>query len=172
MKLRKKEVSEEKNSTDIFKLVFRTLHPEVSFGTVFLLEPDDQIRSFLKRAFDLHNITCSDFSSGEELIKGLDFFPFPILRDKRVGYVIILDITSNETNGYELCKMIKLNPELKDLPVFFIVSEFSEIEKHLEETKANNYIIKPFHFKDLLHIIAKYLYKEDSYYYQIIGMEE
>lgn len=173
MKLRKKKTSKEESSTDIFTLVFRTLHPDVSFGTVFLLEPDERIRSCLIASFDLHNILYKGFSISKEILEALEPLKSLIrLEDNfKVGYVIILDITSPQINGYDLCKMIKSNPDLNYLPVILIASELSELEKHIGEAKADGYILKPFYFKDLLNTIAKYLYRDDSYYHPILGME-
>ena len=63
--------------------------------------------------------------------------------------VILLDIILPDFSGYEICKKIKSNPKWKDIPVFFFTTIFGfEVAKHLAETKADGYILKPFNFSD------------------------
>jgi CheY-like chemotaxis protein len=63
--------------------------------------------------------------------------------------VILLDIILPDFSGYEICKQIKSNPKWKDIPVFFFTTiPGSEVERHMEETGADGYILKPFSFSD------------------------
>jgi len=57
-------------------------------------------------------------------------------------------------SGYDMCKIIKSDPDLKNIPVIFLTARpASEVEKRLEETKADGYILKP--FKEFLNSITK-----------------
>ncbi len=63
--------------------------------------------------------------------------------------VIFLDIRLPDVNGFELCKKIKQNEVYKNIPLYFLTAiPKSEIEKKLEETGADGYILKPFDFSD------------------------
>ena len=71
--------------------------------------------------------------------------------------LILLDINLPDLSGYDLCKMIKSNKNLKDIPVYLLTAiPVSEVEKKLEETKVEGYILKPFDFSDF-EILFEYL---------------
>jgi CheY-like chemotaxis protein len=63
--------------------------------------------------------------------------------------VILLDIILPDLSGYDICKTIKTDNEYKKIPVYFLTAiSASEVEKHIQETKADGYILKPFNFAD------------------------
>lgn len=76
-----------------------------------------------------------------------------ILETKRPA-LIISDIIMPEMNGYEFCKSVKSNPDIKDIPVILLTSLSSahDIVKGLE-CGADNFIRKPYEAKYLLQRI-------------------
>lgn len=72
-------------------------------------------------------------------IKGLD------LIYKELPSLILLDVIMPEMDGYEVCKKIKEDPLIKDIPVIFVTSlvEMDNEEKGLK-LGAIDYITKPF----------------------------
>lgn len=63
--------------------------------------------------------------------------------------VILLDLLLPDLSGYDICKTIKSDPEYKGIPVFFLTAiSGSEVEKQLDSTRADGYILKPFNFSD------------------------
>lgn len=63
--------------------------------------------------------------------------------------LILLDIILPDINGYDICKTIKSDDQYKDIPVYFLTAiAGSEVEKNLEDTEADGYILKPFNFSD------------------------
>jgi putative two-component system response regulator len=75
--------------------------------------------------------------------------------------IILLDIDMPEMNGYEAIKILKSNPETKDIPVIFLTAK-SESENELEGLSlgAIDYITKPFHPALLLKRIEVHLLVE------------
>lgn len=64
--------------------------------------------------------------------------------------LILLDINMPEMNGYEVCKILKENDKLKEIPVIFI----SALTETLDKVKAFcvggvDYITKPFQFEEV-----------------------
>lgn len=59
--------------------------------------------------------------------------------------LIILDVAMPEMDGYEVCKILKGNPETKDIPIIFI-SAFDEPEDIVKgfSMGGEDYITKPF----------------------------
>lgn len=115
---------------------------------ILLIEDDLATIRLLTSYFESKGYTCLGVISGT---KGLEELRnnFPKL--------ILLDIILPDYSGYEICKMIKSDPKLKNIPVFILTAiPGSEVEKHMKEIKADGIILKPFDFSDF-EIIFKYL---------------
>jgi len=54
-----------------------------------------------------------------------------------------------DLSGYDICKTIKSDKDWNQIPVYFLTAiSGSEVRKHLNETKADGYVLKPFNFSD------------------------
>jgi two-component system sensor histidine kinase/response regulator len=77
--------------------------------------------------------------------------------------IILLDINMPGMNGFEVCKRIRLNPDLNNVPVIFLSAE-SERESILKgfEFGAQDYITKPFDSRELLVRVRTHLALKES----------
>jgi len=83
-----------------------------------------------------------------------------LLRNSIKPKVVLTHITLPDMSGYDMCKIIKSDPDLKNIPVIFLTARpASEVEKRLEETKADGYILKPFKPNDFDRVF-KFYHKE------------
>lgn len=59
--------------------------------------------------------------------------------------IILMDVRMPRMTGYEACKVMKQNPDLKDIPVVFLSAkgQEAEIQQGLE-AGAEEYLLKPF----------------------------
>ena len=59
--------------------------------------------------------------------------------------LILMDVRMPRMTGYEACKVMKANPDLKDIPVVFLYAkgQESEIQQGLD-VGAEAYLLKPF----------------------------
>jgi CheY-like chemotaxis protein len=59
--------------------------------------------------------------------------------------IILMDVRMPRMTGYEACKLMKQNPELKDIPVVFLSAkgQEAEIQQGLD-AGAEDYLLKPF----------------------------
>jgi len=87
---------------------------------------------------------------------------FSLLKNN-VPAIILLDIDMPEMNGYEAIKILKSNPETKDIPVIFLTAK-NESENELEGLSlgAIDYITKPFNPALLLKRIEVHLLLENQ----------
>jgi CheY-like chemotaxis protein len=113
---------------------------EASEYDVLLIEDDLPTIRLIKSFFESRGVICKGAISGtkgfEELVSSSP-------------KLILLDIILPDVSGYELCKRIKENDEFKDIPIYFLTAiPETEVEKKLEETGADGYILKPFDFSD------------------------
>jgi CheY-like chemotaxis protein len=72
--------------------------------------------------------------------------------------MIFMDIILPDIDGFELCKSIKDNKNLRKIPVYYITClQEDEVKKRMEDTKADGYIIKPFEYDDIVNLINEYI---------------
>lgn len=65
--------------------------------------------------------------------------------------LILLDVVMPEINGFEVCKIIKENPDNKDIPIIFLTgkSQVDDVVKGFQ-IGAIDYITKPFESEELI----------------------
>jgi twitching motility two-component system response regulator PilG len=72
--------------------------------------------------------------------------------------LILLDIMLPKVNGYQICQIIRRNPEYKHIPVVMLSGKdgvFDKVRGRL--VGATEYITKPFEPRDLLRVVQKYV---------------
>lgn len=115
---------------------------------ILLIEDDLATIRLVTSYFESKGYSCKGVISGKKGIEELKT-SFPKL--------ILLDIILPDLSGYELCKMIKDDTKYKEIPVYLLTAiPGSEVEKKMDETKADGYILKPFDFSDF-NVVFKYL---------------
>jgi len=107
---------------------------------VLLVEDDLATIRLIKSYFESKGFKCKGVVSGS---KGLEEL------GNAIPKLILLDIILPDLSGYDICKTIKSDKEYKNIPVYFLTAiSGSEVEKNLDETNADGYILKPFNFSD------------------------
>ncbi|MDR2755863.1 MAG: response regulator [Planctomycetaceae bacterium] len=83
------------------------------------------------------------------------------LLENNTPALILLDVDMPEMNGYETIKILKENPETKDIPVIFLTGK-TDTENEIEglDLGAIDYIVKPFMPSLLLKRIEVHLLVE------------
>jgi twitching motility two-component system response regulator PilH len=72
--------------------------------------------------------------------------------------IVVLDIIMPRMNGYEVCRKIKMDPAMQNLPVVMCSSKTEEFDRYWGMKQgADAYIAKPFQAKELLSTIQKLL---------------
>ena len=115
---------------------------------ILIIEDDDATIIVLKAFFKIKGYSCLSASNGTKGLNLLNTF-FP--------KIILLDILLPDIKGYGICKQIKSNEKLRDIPVFYIsaLPEY-DTKEIFEETQANGYFLKPFNFSEF-EILFTYL---------------
>ena len=103
---------------------------------ILIAEDDPDIRELV--AFTLrfagHEVVAA--SNGEEAVQ---------LAGREFPDLILMDVRMPRMTGYDACRVMKANSELKDIPVVFLSAkgQESEIQAGLE-AGAEEYLLKPF----------------------------
>lgn len=75
--------------------------------------------------------------------------------------LILLDIMIPDLNGFEVCKIVRQEPRLADIPIIMLTACNSEIDRVLGlEIGANDYVTKPFSPRELVLRVEKQLQKK------------
>jgi DNA-binding response OmpR family regulator len=72
--------------------------------------------------------------------------------------LVILDWMMPEMSGIEICKSVKADDELREIPVFLLTAKGQDTDRQIGlQCGASMYITKPFSPKALLEIVSKVL---------------
>ncbi|GAA1935313.1 response regulator [Nocardioides marmoribigeumensis] len=117
--------------------------------TVVLAEDDVDIRDLVQIVLEGLDLTVTAVGNGAEALAEC----------RRVKpRLLLLDITMPIMNGLEVCREVRADPELKDVPVILMTAraQASDVQAGME-AGADTYIIKPFgpielreHVEDIL----------------------
>lgn len=70
--------------------------------------------------------------------------------------LIILDWMMPELSGIDLCKLIKADPELKDIPIFMLTAKGQDSDEQQGfQCGVSRYITKPFSPRSLLEMVQE-----------------
>lgn len=127
---------------------------------ILLIDDDSTTIHLLTKWFASKGYSCKGVESGDEGIQKLR---------NNGPKIVLLDIKLPGINGYEICKIIKSDNDLKHVPVFLLTGfPGFEVENHMEETQADGYILKPFNFSDfdvIFDILKRFKIKEENLNY-------
>ncbi|MFO7831385.1 MAG: response regulator [Desulfuromonadaceae bacterium] len=72
--------------------------------------------------------------------------------------LIILDVIMPNKNGFQVCRSLKRDPDLKDIPIIITTSKAGESDKFWGKKQgADEYIVKPYEPMDILLAVKKYV---------------
>lgn len=115
---------------------FRALKKQEEPKTILVVDDDETMRNALKRIFESEGLRVLLAADGTQLSQVLDESPLEL---------IVLDIGLPWINGFELCKLMKENPDIKNIPLVFISARTAELDvRRGFEVGCDDYIKKPF----------------------------
>ena len=115
---------------------------------ILIVDDDESTINLLLNFFESRGYKCKESFLGKEAIEFLNTYK---------PKLILLDILLPDISGYEICKTIKLNNKLKDIPIFYITAVTEpEVSQKLKETGAEGYFTKPFNLSEF-NILFDYL---------------
>jgi DNA-binding response OmpR family regulator len=76
--------------------------------------------------------------------------------------LILLDVMLPDTDGFELCRLIRQSPVLARIPVLFLTARSDEVDRVLGlEIGGDDYMTKPFSPRELIARVKAHLRRED-----------
>lgn len=117
--------------------------------TVLVVDDVEENRDILGRILHRKGFPVVFASDGHEAIK--------LARESSPG-LILLDINMPELDGFEVCRILKSDPELAIIPVIFISARTDTVDK-LEAFGVGgvDYVTKPFDFREVIARVNTHL---------------
>lgn len=84
--------------------------------------------------------------------------PLLALTQKNAPNLVLLDVLLSGTDGRNICKILKKQPNTRHIPIIMI-SAHPSVSSTIKEAGADDFIHKPFEMKELLTKISKYVNK-------------
>ena len=95
---------------------------------------------------------------GYEFITAVDGQEALDLINRQRPDLVLLDLRLPVVDGYEVCKRLKTNEDLRQIPVILVTaSSAAEIAEKTKDFQADDYLIKPFEPEELLDKIKKFI---------------
>src|SRR6478736_4653296 len=119
---------------------------------ILLLEDDFTLSQEVKQFLEKHQFNCDCIYEGALVLKQTKVKKYDLY---------ILDINVPTINGLEVCSQIR--QEDKKTPIMMLTA-FGEIEDKVKafENGADDYLVKPFHFEELLARIKSLLRRKET----------
>jgi putative two-component system response regulator len=109
--------------------------------TIMIVDDTPANLALLQDMLHMENYRVLAFPQGALALKAAEKSPPDI---------ILLDIVMPEMDGFEVCRRLKADEKLKDIPVLFISALSDNIDKgRAFEAGGIDYIIKPFQFEEV-----------------------
>src|SRR4030081_2509875 len=109
---------------------------------IALIEDDSDLYSLLKYNLEKEGFALVGSQTGKGAIE--------LCRQVRPD-LILLDIMLPDSDGLDICKGIRKDPDLSGIPIIFLTARASETERIVGlELGANDYVGKPFVVRELI----------------------
>ena len=116
---------------------------------IYCVEDDRGIRELVVYTLINSGFEAEGFESGKELFAAVK---------KTAPRLILLDIMLPDTDGIEILKQLRSNPETKRIPVIMVTAKGTEFDKVIGlDNGADDYIAKPFGMMELISRIKAVL---------------
>jgi DNA-binding response OmpR family regulator len=109
---------------------------------ILLIEDDSDLFSLLKYNLEREGFALTGMQTGKGALD--------LCRQVKPD-LILLDIMLPDSDGLDICKGIRKDPELASVPVIFLTARASETDRIVGlELGANDYVVKPFFVRELI----------------------
>ena len=109
---------------------------------ILLIEDDADLFALLKYNLEKEGFSMTGLQTGKGALE--------LCRQARPD-LILLDIMLPDSDGLDICKRLRKDPDLAATPVIFLTARASETDRIVGlEIGANDYVVKPFFVRELI----------------------
>jgi DNA-binding response OmpR family regulator len=109
---------------------------------ILLIEDDSDLVALLRYNLEKEGFHCLDAQTCKDALE--------LCRQSRPD-LVLLDIMLPDCDGFEICKRIRTDPDLVQIPIIFLTARGEEADRIIGlEIGANDYVVKPFFVRELV----------------------
>ena len=103
---------------------------------ILIAEDEPDIRDLVAFTLRFAGYEVATANNGEEAVQ---------MASREFPDLILMDVRMPRMTGYDACRVMKADPELKDIPIVFLSAKGQESEvKTGMDVGAEDYLLKPF----------------------------
>jgi DNA-binding response OmpR family regulator len=103
---------------------------------ILIAEDEPDIRDLIAFTLRFAGYEVATANNGEEAVQ---------MASREFPDLILMDVRMPRMTGYDACRVMKADPELKDIPIVFLSAKGQESEiKTGMDVGAEDYLLKPF----------------------------
>lgn len=114
---------------------------------IYIVEDNDDIRELVEYLLEAEGYKVYGFANATT---------FKAKIENAFPNIIVLDVMLPDGNGMDICNKLKSTPNTADIPVL-LMSANTNIAMMSNESKADDFISKPFDIDDLVNRVKKLL---------------
>lgn len=115
---------------------------------ILVLDDSPAIVDSIEMMMELEGLTVAKFYIGSDMLDALNTQPKPD--------VILMDMWLSGEDGRDICRTIRADENLRDIPVL-IMSASRGLEQSALDAGANDFIAKPFDMGDMISRVRTYI---------------
>lgn len=116
---------------------------------IVVADDEPNILEFLSKALNKYGYEVRKARRGEEALD--------VIREQKPA-LVVLDILMPGIDGVDICKMMRADVEMVDIPVIFVSAlDTARLHQIADEAGATDYLTKPVSLADLLNLVGTYL---------------
>jgi two-component system, sensor histidine kinase and response regulator len=128
--------------------------PELRRATVMVVEDIAESLRLLEAMLTKQGYRVLPFLRGDQALEAAQ---------KEAPDLVLLDIGMPDMDGFEVCRRLKANDDLKDVAVIFITAKVETVDKvRAFEVGGVDYVTKPFHFEEVRACVETHLKLRDQ----------
>lgn len=109
---------------------------------IFAVEDEVHIQQLIRYNLESSGYRAEIFDSGENVLNEVK---------TSIPDLFILDLMLPGMDGLEICRLLRANPKIRNVPIIMLTAKSEEFDKVLGlEMGADDYITKPFSVRELL----------------------
>jgi DNA-binding response OmpR family regulator len=108
---------------------------------VLVVDDDKDIRELMHLILEMEGYAVTELDNGHDVLDAIQ-----VSRPD----VVLLDVMLGDTDGRDICKLLKNDPEMKDIPIIIVSASHGLHTMHEKQCGANDYLAKPFDMNDLI----------------------
>lgn len=108
---------------------------------VLVVDDDKDIRELMHLILEMEGYAVTELDNGHDVLDAIQVWR---------PDVVLLDVMLGDTDGRDICKLLKSDPGMKDIPIIIVSASHGQHTMHEKQCGANDYLAKPFDMNDLI----------------------